>query len=46
MSDLNQALVDIRSIRRQVAITTEFRGYGPLTLSTTARWRGSVPVAA
>jgi hypothetical protein len=36
MSDLNQALVDIRSIRRQVAITTEFRGYGPLTLSTTA----------
>jgi hypothetical protein len=36
MSDLNQALVDIRSIRRQVAITTEFRGYGPLTLSATA----------
>src|SRR5580692_9240724 len=36
MSDLNQALVDIRSIRRQVAHTTEFRGYGPLTLSATA----------
>jgi hypothetical protein len=36
MTDLNQALVDIRSIRRQVAQTTEFRGYGPLTLSATA----------
>ena len=36
MTDLNQALVDIRRIRRQVAQTTEFRGYGPLTLSATA----------
>ena len=36
MSDLNRALVDIRDIRRQVAQTTEFRGYGPLTLSATA----------
>jgi hypothetical protein len=36
MTDLNQALTDIRSIRRQVAHTTEFRGYGPLTLSATA----------
>jgi len=36
MTDLNQALVDIRTIRRQVARTTEFRGYGPLTLSATA----------
>ena len=36
MSDLNRALVDIRDIRRQVARTTEFRGYGPLTLSATA----------
>lgn len=36
MTDLNQALTDIRSIRRQVANTTEFRGYGPLTLSATA----------
>lgn len=36
MNDLNQALTDIRSIRRQVAETTEFRGYGPLTLSATA----------
>jgi len=36
MADLNQALVDIRSIRRQVAQTTEFRGYGPATLFATA----------
>ena len=36
MTDLNRALTDIRSIRRQVAQTTEFRGYGPLTLSATA----------
>ena len=36
MSDLNQALTNIRNIRRQVAQTTEFRGYGPLTLSATA----------
>ena len=36
MTDLNQALGDIRYIRRQVAQTTEFRGYGPLTLSATA----------
>jgi hypothetical protein len=36
MTDLNRALTDIRSIRRQVAQTTEFHGYGPLTLFTTA----------
>jgi hypothetical protein len=36
MSDLNQALVDIRAIRRQMAEATEFRGYGPLTLLGTA----------
>jgi hypothetical protein len=36
MTDLNRALVDIRNIRRQVAQTTEFRGYGPLTLTATA----------
>jgi hypothetical protein len=36
MADLNQALVDIRNIRRQVAQTTEFRGYGPATLFATA----------
>jgi hypothetical protein len=36
MPNLSQALTDIRSIRRQVAQTTEFRGYGPATLFTTA----------
>jgi hypothetical protein len=36
MTNLNQALVDIRDIRRQVAQTTEFRGYGPATLFATA----------
>jgi len=36
MVDLDRALVDIRSIRRQVAQTTEFRGYGPATLFATA----------
>lgn len=36
MADLNRALVDIRSIRRQVAQSTEFRGYGPSTLFATA----------
>lgn len=36
MTDLNRALIDLRSIRRQVAQTSEFRGYGPLTLSATA----------
>jgi len=36
MADLNRALIDIRSIRRQVAQTTEFRGYGPATLFATA----------
>ena len=36
MSELHRALTDIQNIRRQVAQTTEFRGYGPLTLSATA----------
>ncbi|MFL6446835.1 MAG: hypothetical protein ACJ746_04015 [Bryobacteraceae bacterium] len=36
MNDLYRALGDINSIRRQVANTTEFRGYGPATLATTA----------
>jgi hypothetical protein len=35
MNDLYQALGDISSIRRQMAHTTEFRGYGPATLATT-----------
>ena len=36
MNDLYRALGDINSIRRQVANTTEFLGYGPATLATTA----------
>jgi hypothetical protein len=35
MNDLNKALGDIGSIRRQVAHSTEFRGYGPATLAGT-----------
>jgi hypothetical protein len=35
MNDLNRALGEIESIRRQVARSTEFRGYGPATLATT-----------
>jgi hypothetical protein len=42
MNDLNKALGDISSIRRQVAHATEFRGYGPATLAGT----GSRNVAA
>jgi hypothetical protein len=42
MNDLNKALEDITSIRRQVAYSTEFRGYGPATLAST----GILAVAA
>ena len=35
MNDLNKALDDISSIRRQMARSTEFRGYGPATLAAT-----------
>jgi hypothetical protein len=36
MNPLNKALSDITSIRRQVAQSTEFRGYGPATLTGTS----------
>jgi len=36
MNDLHKAIGDITSIRRQVARSTEFRGYGPATLAGTA----------
>ena len=36
MNDLDRALGDITSIRRQVARSTEFRGYGPATLAATS----------
>lgn len=35
MNDLYKALGDISSIRRAMANTTEFRGYGPMTLAVT-----------
>jgi hypothetical protein len=35
MNDLHKALDDIGSIRRQVARSTQFRGYGPATLAAT-----------
>ena len=35
MNSLNKALSEISSIRRQVAHSTEFRGYGPATLAGT-----------
>ena len=35
MDDLNKALGDISNIRRQVARSTQFRGYGPVTLAAT-----------
>jgi len=42
MRDLHQALGDISSIRRQMARSAEFRGYGPATLAAT----GAIAVAA
>src|SRR3954453_16633152 len=36
MNDLERPLGDINTIRRQVANTTEFGGYGPATLASTA----------
>ena len=36
MDDLSKALGEIGSIRRQLARSTEFRGYGPATLAATA----------
>jgi hypothetical protein len=35
MSDLRRALAEIEAIRGQVARTTQFRGYGPVTLAAT-----------
>lgn len=42
MKDLNEALTEITAIRSQMARTTEFRGYGPLTVAMT----GLLAVAA
>jgi hypothetical protein len=45
MNDLNKALGDISSIRRQMARSTEFRGYGPATLAATGVFAISAAVA-
>lgn len=42
LDNLSKALGDITSIRRQVARSTQFRGYGPVTLATT----GMLAIAA
>lgn len=36
MNDLHRALGEISSMRRQIARSTEFRGYGPATLTGTS----------
>ncbi len=36
MDDIHKALGDISSMRRQIARTTEFRGFGPATLAATS----------
>jgi len=45
VTDLNKALGDINSIRRQMARSTEFRGYGPATLAATGLFAVSAAVA-
>ena len=45
MTDLHKAIGDISSIRRQVARSTEFRGYGPMTLAATGVTAISAAVA-
>ena len=42
MKDLNEALIEITTIRRQIVRTAEFRGYGPVTVAMT----GLVAIAA
>lgn len=44
MKDLDKALGDISSIRRLVAQSTEFRGYGPTTLAVTGLIAGAAAV--
>ena len=41
MDDLYKALGDISSIRRQMAGSMEFRGYGPATMAATAAMAGA-----
>jgi hypothetical protein len=45
MSDLHKALGDITSIRRDLARSTQFRGYGPATLAATGALSALAAVA-
>ncbi len=45
MDDLSKALGDINSIRRQMAGSMEFRGYGPATMAVTAALAGVAALA-
>ncbi len=45
MNDYHRALGDIRTIRRQLALNTAFRGFGPLTLALTAILAAAAGVA-
>lgn len=45
MNDLHKALGDISSMRRQMARSTEFRGYGPATLASTAAFAVMASIA-
>jgi hypothetical protein len=45
MNDLHKALGDISSIRREMARSTQFRGYGPATLTATAAFAFLAAVA-
>ncbi|SNS37769.1 hypothetical protein SAMN05421770_101726 [Granulicella rosea] len=45
MNDLQKALSDIGSIRREMAQSTQFRGYGPATLVATSAFAGLAAAA-
>jgi hypothetical protein len=45
MSEIDRALNEISSIRRQVARSAEFRGYGPATLAWTAAMAAAAGIA-
>src|SRR6202453_4139428 len=53
MRELDRALLDINFVREHIARTTQFRGYGPLTLAATgvfalgvAALQGEIPAPA
>ena len=45
MNDLQKAIGEISSMRRQMARATEFRGYGPATLASTAAFAVAAALA-